>query len=202
MNDITASAKITPLATALMARRGGDADTSLTLMAQICFLVCGVAALAVSAHVKIPFYPVPLTMQTLVVLLIGMAYGSRLGGATVLAYLGAGAAGAPVFASGAGILYFAGPTGGYLAGFFIATIVLGFLAERGWARSFVTTAFSMLIGIAIIYACGVTWLSQLIGLDKAVSIGILPFLYGDALKLVIASLGMPLAWSFVNKMMK
>lgn len=202
MNDITASAKITPLATALMARSGGDADTSLTLMAQICLLVCGVAALAVSAHVKIPFYPVPLTMQTLVVLLIGMAYGSRLGGATVLAYLGAGAAGAPVFASGAGILYFAGPTGGYLAGFFIATIVLGFLAERGWARSFVTTAFSMLIGIAIIYACGVTWLSQLIGLDKAVSIGILPFLYGDALKLVISSLGMPLAWSFVNKMMK
>ena len=202
MNDITASAKITPLATALMARRGGDADTSLTLMAQICLLVCGVAALAVSAHVKIPFYPVPLTMQTLVVLLIGMAYGSRLGGATVLAYLGAGAAGAPVFASGAGILYFAGPTGGYLAGFFIATIVLGFLAERGWARSFVTTAFSMLIGIAIIYACGVTWLSQLIGLDKAVSIGILTCLYGEALKLVIASLGMPLAWSFVNKMMK
>lgn len=202
MNDITAPAKITPLATALMARRDDDADTSLTLMAQICLLACGVAALAVSAHVKIPFYPVPLTMQTLVVLLIGMAYGSRLGGATVLAYLGAGAAGAPVFASGAGILYFAGPTGGYLAGFFIATIVLGFLAERGWARSFVTTAFSMLIGIAIIYACGVTWLSQLIGLEKAVSIGILPFVYGDALKLVIASLGMPLAWSFVNKTMK
>ena len=202
MNDITAPVKITPLATALMARRGGDADTSMTLMAQICLLVCGVVALAVSAHVKIPFYPVPLTMQTLFVLLVGMAYGSRLGGATVLAYLGAGAAGAPVFASGAGILYFAGPTGGYLAGFFIATIVLGFLAERWWARSFVTTAFSMLIGTAIIYACGVTWLSQLMGLEKAVSFGILPFLYGDALKLVIVSLGMPLAWSFVNKMMK
>ena len=202
MNDITAPAKITPLAPALMARRGGDADTSLTLMAQICLLVCGVVALAVSAHVKIPFYPVPLTMQTLIVLLIGLAYGSRLGGATVLAYLGAGAAGAPVFTSGTGILYFAGPTGGYLAGFFVATIVLGFLAERGWARSFVTAALSMLIGIAIIYACGVTWLSQLIGLEKAVSIGILPFLYGDALKLVIASLGMPLGWSFVNKMMK
>ena len=203
MNDITAQAKMTPLAAAaLVARRGGDADTSLTIMAQICLLVCGVTALAVSAHIKIPFYPVPLTMQTLVVLLIGMSYGSRLGGATVLAYLGAGAAGAPVFAGGAGIIYFAGPTGGYLAGFFVAAITLGFLAERGWARSFVTTALSMVIGIALIYACGVTWLSQLIGFEKAVSFGILPFLYGDALKLVIASLGMPFAWSFLNKMMK
>ena len=174
MNDITAQAKMTPLAAAaLVARRGGDADTSLTIMAQICLLVCGVTALAVSAHIKIPFYPVPLTMQTLVVLLIGMSYGSRLGGATVLAYLGA-----------------------------VAAITLGFLAERGWARSFVTTALSMVIGTALIYACGVTWLSQLIGFEKAVSFGMLPFLYGDALKLVIASLGMPFAWSFVNKMMK
>ena len=203
MNDITAQAKMTPLAAAaLVARRGGDADTSLTIMAQICLLVCGVTALAVSAHIKIPFYPVPLTMQTLVVLLIGMSYGSRLGGATVLAYLGAGAAGAPVFAGGAGIIYLAGPTGGYLAGFFVAAITLGFLAERGWARSFVTTALSMVIGTALIYACGVTWLSQLIGFEKAVSFGMLPFLYGDALKLVIASLGMPFAWSFVSKMMK
>ena len=120
----------------------------------------------------------------------------------MLAYLGAGAAGAPVFAGGAGIIYFAGPTGGYLAGFFVAAITLGFLAERGWARSFVTTALSMVIGTALIYACGVTWLSQLIGYEKAVSFGMLPFLYGDALKLVIASLGMPFAWSFVNKMMK
>ena len=106
MNDITAQAKMTPLAAAaLVARRGGDADTSLTIMAQICLLVCGVTALAVSAHIKIPFYPVPLTMQTLVVLLIGMSYGSRLGGATVLAYLGAGAAGAglrPLAAAPAG----------------------------------------------------------------------------------------------------
>ena len=75
-------------------------------------------------------------------------------------------------------------------------------AERGWARSFVTTALSMVIGTALIYACGVTWLSQLIGFEKAISFGMLPFLYGDALKLVIASLGMPFAWSFVNKMMK
>ena len=95
---------------------------------QLLAVIAGIAVLAVSAHIKIPFYPVPVTMQTLAVLAIGMTYGTRLGGATVLGYLGAGAAGAPVFAGGAGIAYMMGPTGGYLLGFFVAAIVLGALA--------------------------------------------------------------------------
>ena len=201
MNYSPAESKMSPLATAaLMARR--DAPTYLSAMSQILLLVFGVLALAVSANIKLPFYPVPLTLQTLVVMVIGMSYGTRLGGATLLSYLSVGALGAPVFAGGAGIVYFAGPTGGYLIGFFVAAIVLGYLAERGWSRSILKTALSMLLGTAIIYATGLTWLAQLIGFQKAITFGLLPFIYGDTLKLVIASLGMPYAWSLIGKMIK
>ena len=166
---------------------------------QLLAVIAGIAVLAVSAHIKIPFYPVPLTMQTLAVLAIGMTYGTRLGGATVLGYLGAGAAGAPVFAGGAGIAYMMGPTGGYLLGFFVAAIVLGALAERGWTRSMITTAAAMVLGNAIIYLLGVSWLANLIGSAKAFEFGLLPFLYGDALKLVIAAVGVPFLWSKLHQ---
>ena len=166
---------------------------------QLLAVVAGIAVLAASAHIKIPFYPVPLTMQTLAVLVIGMTYGTRLGGATLLGYLAAGAAGAPVFAGGAGIAYMMGPTGGYLLGFFVAAVLLGALAERGWTRSVLTTALAMLLGSAVIYLTGVSWLASLIGMDKAIQFGLLPFLYGDALKLVIAALGVPYLWSRLNR---
>ena len=166
---------------------------------QLLAVIAGIAVLAVSAHIKIPFYPVPVTMQTLAVLAIGMTYGTRLSGATVLGYLGAGAAGAPVFAGGAGIAYMMGPTGGYLLGFFVAAIVLGALAERGWTRSMITTAAAMVLGNAIIYLLGVSWLANLIGSAKAFEFGLLPFLYGDALKLVIAAVGVPFLWSKLHQ---
>ena len=134
-------------------------------------------------------------MQTLIVLGIGMTYGARLGGATLLGYLSAGFIGLPVFAGGAGMAYMMGPTGGYLAGFFAAAVVLGALAERGWTRSWATAAAAMLMGNVIIYLLGVGWLTSLIGWDKAVQFGLLPFLYGDALKLIIAALGVPYLWS-------
>ena len=134
-------------------------------------------------------------MQTLIVLGIGMTYGARLGGATLLGYLAAGFIGLPVFAGGAGMAYMMGPTGGYLAGFFAAAVVLGALAERGWTRNWATAAVAMLMGNAIIYLLGVGWLTSLIGWNKAVQFGLLPFLYGDALKLIIAALGVPYLWS-------
>ena len=162
---------------------------------QLLPLLVGIALLTASAHIKIPFYPVPLTMQTLVVLGIGMTYGVRLGGVTLLGYLAAGVIGLPVFAGGAGIAYMMGPTGGYLAGFFVAAVVLGVLAERGWTRNWATSAAAMLIGNAIIYLLGVGWLTSLIGWDKAVQFGLLPFLYGDVLKLIIAAVGVPYLWS-------
>ena len=166
---------------------------------QLLAVLAGIALLTASAHIKIPFYPVPLTMQTLIVLGIGMTYGAGLGGATLLGYLAAGFIGLPVFAGGAGMAYMMGPTGGYLAGFFAAAVVLGALAERGWTRSWATAAAAMLMGNVIIYLLGVGWLTSLIGWDKAVQFGLLPFLYGDALKLIIAALGVPYLWSKLKR---
>lgn len=163
-------------------------------------IIAGVAALAISAHIKVPLYPVPITMQTLMVMVIAMSYGSALGGATMFSYLFAGFLGAPVFATGAGFAYLMGPTGGYLVSYFVVAVSLGWLAERGWAKSWQTAAASMLIGTAIIYLFGVLWLSQFTGLSKAVEVGMLPFLYGDALKLIIAAVGVPFIWRLVQKL--
>ena len=181
--------KLTQVRPSLVPQLAGSAAN------QLMAVLAGIALLTASAHIKIPFYPVPLTMQTLIVLGIGMTYGARLGGATLLGYLAAGFIGLPVFAGGAGIAYMMGPTGGYLAGFFAAAVVLGALAERGWTRSWATAAAAMLIGNVIIYLFGLGWLTSLIGWDKAVQFGLLPFLYGDALKLIIAALGVPYLWS-------
>ena len=172
----------------------GELFMSLALMA------AGVGILAVSARIQVPFYPVPVTMQTLAVMVIAMAYGSKLGTATLFSYLLAGFLGAPVFAGGAGFAYMAGPTGGYLAGFLASGVVLGALADRGWTRNWQTTAAAMIAGTAIIYLLGVAWLSQLIGFDKAVQFGLVPFIYGDVLKLVIAAVSVPFMWKLVAKL--
>ncbi|MGI9306418.1 MAG: biotin transporter BioY [Gammaproteobacteria bacterium] len=160
------------------------------------FAVCGAAALAVSAKIQIPFYPVPLTLQTMFVLLFGMAFGAKLGAATVLLYLVAGAAGLPVFAGtpekGIGLAYMAGPTGGYLAGFALAAAACGALAQKGWDKNIMRVALAMLIGNGIIYACGMLWLGAVIGWDKPLlQLGMLPFLPGDAVKIIFASLALP-----------
>lgn len=186
------------LAQAFVQNRTGLDKLSLLSMALL--VIAGSIALTISAHIKIPFYPVPVTMQTMVVLLIGMSYGPRLGGATIAAYLAQGAIGLPVFAGGAGLLYMAGPTGGYLAGFLISAVVVGFLAERGWGKTIINTALAMVVGNLVIYALGVGWLSNIIGFDKAVTFGLMPFLYGDVLKIVIAAGLMPFAWNFVSKL--
>jgi len=188
----------TPLAH--MAISKGASETGLTAMQQALLVIGGSILLAISAHVKVPFYPVPVTMQTMFVLLIGMAYGSRLGLATILAYLAQGAVGLPVFAGGAGLAYMAGPTGGYLFGFAIAAFAVGLMAEKGMGKNMFTTAAAMVIGNVIIYACGVTWLSNIVGsLDKAFQFGLLPFVYGDLLKIVIATALLPTAWKMLSK---
>ena len=162
-------------------------------------VVFGTLLLAVSAQFKIPLYPVPVTGQTLVVLLIGMTYGPRLGGITMAAYLFEGALGLPVFAGGAaGVAVLIGPTGGYLFGFLLASVSMGYLAERGMGRSVFSTSVAMVIGNFVIYLCGVVWLINFIGFGQAIAAGVLPFLYGDALKLVVAAGIMPLAWRAVT----
>ena len=162
-------------------------------------VVFGSLLLAVSAQFKIPLYPVPVTGQTLVVLLIGMTYGPRLGGITMAAYLFEGALGLPVFAGGAaGAAVLMGPTGGYLFGFLLAGVSMGYLAERGMGRTVVSTISAMVIGNFVIYLCGALWLANFIGFGQAIAAGVLPFLYGDALKLVVAAGLMPLAWRAVT----
>jgi biotin transport system substrate-specific component len=180
-------------------RIGGTLPISTHMAAKIFLVVVGSFLLAVSAQFKIPLYPVPVTGQTLVVLLIGMTYGPRLGGITVVTYLLQGLLGLPVFAGGGfGIATMLGPTGGYLCGFLLASVAVGFLAERGMGRQIVSTLIAMLVGNVIIYLIGATWLSNFIGAEKALAAGVLPFLYGDALKLIVATGLMPLAWRLVK----
>ena len=162
-------------------------------------VVFGSLLLAVSAQFKIPLYPVPVTGQTLVVLLIGMTYGPRLGGITIAAYLFEGAIGLPVFAGGAaGVAVLMGPTAGYLFGFLLAAAAMGYLAERGIGRTVVSTIAAMVIGNCVIYLCGALWLANFIGFGQAIAAGVLPFLYGDVLKLVVAAGLMPWAWRAVK----
>jgi len=175
------------------ARPAGLSEAVMPLV----LMLAGVVMLSVSARIQVPFYPVPMTLQTLAVMMIAMSYGAGLASTTMFSYLAAGYLGAPVFAGGAGFAYMAGPTGGYLIGFFAASLVLGALADRGWTRSWQTTAVAMLAGTAIIYLFGLGWLSQLIGFDKAVLFGLLPFVYGDLLKMVIAAFSMPFLWKMV-----
>src|SRR5258705_4097477 len=133
----------------------------------VVLVVVGVLVLTVSAKLQIPLWPVPMTMQTYVILVVAMAYGTRLGVATVVAYLLAGAAGLPVFAGtpekGIGLPYMLGPTGGYLAGFLIATYLMGKLAQRGWDRRVLSCLAAISLGHLLILACGVAWLALSLG---------------------------------------
>jgi biotin transport system substrate-specific component len=191
------------LAAALWPRAGKLGEMNGLLRMSL-LAVVGSLLLYASAKIQVPFYPVPITMQTFAVLVIGMAYGARLGGATVLLYLAQGAAGLPVFAGtpekGLGLAYMAGPTGGYLLGFLVAAFVVGWLAERGWDRSVIRTLAAMVLGTAIIFAAGVLWLGTLIGWDKPVlDFGLYPFLPGAVFKIGLAAAVLPLAWKAVSK---
>lgn len=160
------------------------------------------ATIALSAQVAIPlpFTPVPITMQTLTVLLTGMLLGSRLGVATLVAYLVEGVIGLPVFTQwGAGIGHLVGPTGGYLIGFVFAAGLVGFLAERGWDRRWWTTLLAMVLGNLVIYAFGVGWLSTFLGLGAALAKGMLPFLVGDAIKIALAMVALPGGWALLRR---
>ena len=154
----------------------------------------GVALLALASKVQVPFWPVPMTLQVLAVLMIGATAGARLGGATVLAWLGLGALGAPVFATGAGLAYMMGPTGGYLAGFLAAALVVGYLADKGHGRTIVSALLMLLAGVVIIYALGLGWLGSLIGAEKAIAAGLMPFIPAEVLKVALGTAILTAAW--------
>lgn len=158
-------------------------------------IALGSLLITASAKVQAPLWPVPVTMQSLVVLLVGAAYGSRLGAAAVLAYLAQGMAGLPVFAgAGAGPAYMAGPTGGYLLGFLLAAACAGWLAERGWTRGLAGAAAIMCLGHVLLLAPGVAWLAVLFGGSKAVAVGLTPFLAGSAVKAALGTALVAACW--------
>lgn len=165
----------------------------------------GVILHILAAKVQVPVWPspVPVTLGSLAVLGIAAAYGPRLGLVTILAYLALGAFGWDVFAGSSaelnGLAYMTGSTGGYLAGWLLATLALGYAARRGWDRNRGTMALAMLAGTALIYIPGVLWLGVLYGWDKPLlAWGVTPFLIGDMLKVGIAALIVPALWKLVG----
>ena len=172
-------------------------DISLVLGGSILIALCTQVAIG---------YPVPVTGQTFAVLMAGMLLGSRRGALCVLAYLAQGAAGLPVFAHGkAGLVVLFGPTGGYLVGFVAAAYVVGILAERGWDRRAGTTVLAMVLGNLVLYAGGLIWLTCLVHLfgkslggGSVLAIGLVPFLAGDILKIILAAALLPAGWKLIR----
>jgi biotin transport system substrate-specific component len=166
----------------------------------LALILAGSLLVALFAQIEIPLQPVPITGQTFAVLLVGAALGSRRGAASLALYLAEGALGLPFFSGGAsGLSHLTGATAGYLAGFVMAAYVIGLLAERGLERNVRTSLIPFLVGTVVIYIFGVAWLAVMLGsLSKAIAAGLLPFLIGDAIKLVAAALALPAAWRVVK----
>lgn len=161
----------------------------------------GSILIALSAQVAFHIGPVPITGQTFGVLLVGFLLGWQRASAAVLAYLAEGLMGWPVFAGGtAGAVVLVGPTGGYLMSFVLAAGLVGFLAQRNWDRHIITTVLAMVAGNAIIYLFGVSWLKTLLALPwaEAIALGLTPFLIGDALKIALVALVLPLGWKLLE----
>jgi biotin transport system substrate-specific component len=164
-------------------------------------VVTGSLLVAAMAQVKIPlpFTPVPITGQTFAVLLVGAVLGARKSVASLSLYVAAGALGLPIYAGGAGgWATFLGPTGGYLIGFIFAAYFVGRLAETGRDRRLSSALLVFLAGEVIIYMFGLPWLSLYVGVQKIFVTGLIPFLPGDAIKLVAAALALPAAWRVVQ----
>lgn len=157
----------------------------------------GVLLLTLGAKVSVPFWPVPMSLQVMALAAIGMTLGARQAVQTVLAYLALGLAGVPVFVSSAGPAAFMGPTGGYLVGFVAAAAVVGSLSQRGWGQSFGRAWLAMLLGLVVLYVPGLAWLGHVVGWDKPVlAMGLTPFILGDALKITLVALALPVARRF------
>lgn len=207
----TSKAAASTLAGHLWTRRDGARGQLRNLA--LAFL--GSLFVAACAQIQVPMWPVPVTMQTFAVVVVGMAFGARLGAATLALYVAQGAIGLPVFANfTAGPAVLMGPTGGYIVGFVLAAWIAGSLAERGWDRKVWTTALAMLAGNAAIYLPGLAWLTILYAgalaphiqatgaagpFGAAIATGLMPFLVGDALKIALAAAAMPVAWRLVQR---
>ncbi len=184
------------------------ANSSLKWLTMAVMVAFGVSLIAISAKIQVPFWPVPVTLQTLAIMGLAAAYGLRLGLTTILAYLAAGLMGAPVFAGlAAGPAYFAGPTAGYLAGFVIAVAIVGYVADRVSSKNILALIGATLLGTLVIYALGAYWLGfvfigssgNLLGFEGAWKYGVQPFILADIVKAVLASLSVPAIASLMKK---
>jgi biotin transport system substrate-specific component len=175
-----------------------------TVMTKAGFVIAGVAFLSLLAQIAVPVpgSPVPVTGQTLGVLLLATSYGATLGTTTFLFYLLVGALGVPVFANGgSGLDRIVGATGGYLVGMLLTSALLGYLGGRKWDQKFKTALPAMLIGNVLTFALGLLWLNQFTGKDWAwtISAGFTPFIIGEILKIAIAGTSLPIIWQFVQR---
>jgi biotin transport system substrate-specific component len=182
-----------------------------TALTQALFVVGGIGFIALLAQISIPVpgSPVPVTGQTLAVLLIGTTYGARLGFITFASYLLAGIAGAPIFAHSAtsanhGIARLTGATGGYLVGMLVASLLLGYLADRKADQKFKTSFHALLFGDHVIFAFGLTWLHASLDMTWTATFkaGFTPFILGEALKIAITATSLPLVWRRISRSLK
>jgi len=160
------------------------------ILKYVLITILGSIALTISAKIRIPFYPVPMTMQTFVVLFLGLSFGYKIGLATVGLYLVEGIFGLPVFSNspekGIGWIYFTGPTMGYLIGFLLATFLAGYL---NFKTNIIFVFFKLIISVSVIYISGVLWLGNLIGWDKPIiQFGVTPFLLAELFKILLLTI--------------
>jgi len=181
------------------------------LVRAVILVLLGTAILTISAKIKVPFWPVPMTLQTMAVLMIAAVYGLRLGVATILVYILEGMFGLPVFTNTppaiAGPAYLLGPTAGFIFSWVFVAAIVGHAADRNWDRSPLLLGGAMLVAVIVQFAVGFAWLAwfaQLssggsgIGVSAAFSAGVAPFLLGDALKVAIVALAVPTGWRLLG----
>tara|TARA_B100001123_G_scaffold446601_1_gene601545 strand:+ start:1509 stop:2075 length:567 start_codon:yes stop_codon:yes gene_type:complete len=169
------------------------------LLKNIFYILFGTLLLTISSKIQVPFWPVPMTMQTFVVLIIAMSYGWKLSTLTLAAYLIEGAIGIPVFAKGGGLTYLIGPTAGYLYGMLVAASVVGYFADKGYGKSIITCLFPLFIGTIIIFVFGITYLGLIIGFDTAIKVGLFPFIPSEIFKIALALFIIPTIWKYIKK---
>ena len=202
------------MSTAILAKRPVLVDRlgATTVLTNVLYVAAGVALLALAAQVQIPMWPVPITGQTFAVLAVGASFGVWRALTTTVAYVALAVAGLPILAPQmdgshtTGLAVLSLPTFGYLIGFVLASVVLGWFAERKWERKFLTALISFLIAEAIIYAVGLPWLSVWLGahsypndLSATLTAGFTPYLIGDAIKAALAAGLLPLSWLLVSR---
>jgi biotin transporter BioY len=168
------------------------------LIKDVTFVLCFALLTGILAKVKIEIGPVPITMQTLAVLLSGVFLGSKKGALSQITYLFIGLAGIPWFARGGGMAYIFSPTFGYILGFILAAFLVGWFFEKGWGENLKTSILAMIFGNLILYLPGLLWLAKFFGFNKVLAIGFYPFLIGDLLKIFLASLIFSVWWKIIK----